>query len=194
MNYGKTNPLGIDFEIQRFQNALYAYLQSEWGLTDANYDQYGRCYRTSDGKGQYYPQAFKEQQQYFLLSVNDNVVLQSFFDVHETVKVVNNTWNAARVDLHMLFNIAALETLITGLPPVGRYDEEARIKVQYFIENNGFSFHLKEIQIGAKKAWSEFSGNYKTNTVIRDIQPFAIMRFDLDLPNYNYSNSTFKNN
>ena len=87
--------------------------------------------------------------------------------------------------------VAKWETLVTGLPPQNRFDNELRIELQDYIEKQGHKFHINAIQVGARKAWSEFSGDYKKNIVLHDIQPLCIMRFDLEIKNFNYNKNQF---
>ena len=165
---------------------MYDYLKALWGLTDTNYNQYGRCYRQVGTNKDYEPKAFVGGNEYNLLTYNDRVIITSFFDVKETINVVKNVWNSANVDIHFMVNIAAIETLITGQKAIGRYDIEVQTALQYFIEYYGYNFHIKQIQQGAKKAWSEFKGIVKDNILIIDKQPIYIFRIDTELLNYNF--------
>ena len=192
MNYTKTNPVGIDYYIQEtLQTPLYNRLVTKFGLTDQTYNQYGRCYRKTDSDRNYMPIWFKNQKEQPLLTYDDKTLLTIFFDIRETITVERNYWNNALVDMHVLADIAKWETLVTGLPPQNRFDNELRIELQDYIEKFGHKFHLHSIQVGAKKAWSEFSGDYKKNVVLHDLQPLCIMRFDLELKQFNYNKTQF---
>lgn len=184
MNNIRTNPKGIDSKIQQLQNAMYPYLCAKWGITDNEYECYGRCYRLDDGQGNYSPAAYTTGIEYQSMVMNDKVKAQSFFDVAETVKVGLDKRNTATI--YLLFHIPNLKAIYAT--DADRCDELVRNDVANFC-NTLFGFNLTAIQIGSKKALSEFTGQIKKNQVTLDMQPRHIFRLDFTLANYDTLNN-----
>lgn len=185
MNYTRTSPIGIDYPIQKLQSDMYNYLCGLWGVTDATYDCYGRCYRLDDGQGNYTPAAYANGKEYAPLVMNDKVIVQSYFDVAETIKVDAHMRNNATV--YLIFDISD----ITKIYPenTDRCDEQIRNDVANYC-NTLYGFQLTAIQIGSKKALSEFTGNIIKQQKPLDMQPRHIFRLDFTLNQYstNFSN------
>ena len=185
MNYTKAKPVGIDKPIQLLQTFLYSKVSTLFNLDDNNYNQYGRIYRNTDGTNGYQPQAFVGGLEYDPLFLNDKIVMHSFFDIGETITA--NTDLAykykANVSLYVFCNVAKLETLVTGYAPVSRYDEEVRVAFMNLLDGK-YEFRIQTIDVGAKKALSDYTGKDKTVDVSKAQQPYHIFRINMVLPNY----------
>ncbi len=97
MNHLKTSPVGIDYNIDRIQKAIYPVLLEKWEEVDV----YGRAYKNQKGNniklevyaanGDYKPILFKEKNKVFFVQGNKPKI--------EKGTVYNDLWVVAVVDL-----------------------------------------------------------------------------------------------
>ena len=60
----KYNPVGIDRQIQGFQETMYTLLKKKWGIVGENFwDCYGRVYKNQTADG-YSPEAYVGANEY----------------------------------------------------------------------------------------------------------------------------------
>lgn len=110
----KTNPQAIDVPIQRIQKLIYSRLKTIWGIADADWNCYGRCYRNKDEQGKYLPEAYTGQQgkEYTDVLYNDKVKCTSFFGESDRTKPLIGGMQQS--DIHLIFclNAKALKSML----------------------------------------------------------------------------------
>lgn len=177
----KTSPVGVDKSIQGFQQFLYGQLKKTWGVTDDNYDSFGRCYRNQVDTG-YIPEVFVSS------PVANNTVYKvawfddslhkavSFFDVLSTTKYSKGS-SVVEVDLIFLVNVAQLKPSTQH-----RADEEVRKDVEQICAMPRFNFTMKEFKTGWKNVFDNFDGWHKKDEVtFRDLHPLHVFSLGFDL-------------
>lgn len=177
----KTNPVEIDIPIQKLQQFLYNSLKTIWGVSDTEFDCYGRCYRNQVDKG-YVPEVFvgtsTEGQTTYKEAFFDDTINKSisFFHVADSLKYEKGT-SKARVCLLVISNIQRLKPLIAH-----RADAEVRKDVEALLQLRKYEFEMVEIVTGFKNVFSEFDGWLKPGMVtFGDIHPLHCFRVNMDL-------------
>ena len=211
-----SQPSGINYFIQTCQINLYNFILNVFNgnkniqpnaplndlpfnylgyVSPQQYNSFGRVYRNYklvEGQKQYYPQYIKENtQEYIDVLFQDDVALQTFFDVGETMKEESNsllTYTIIHVyffvDLSKFYVPKILHNSLSPLPAISEYgipermDEEFIILIsQWLMENSGFE--LFEIQRGIKKVMNEYNGYYIKCNSKANMQPFLCFRCDM---------------
>jgi hypothetical protein len=103
----KTNPKGLDDNIQGLQKFLYNQLKALWNLDDTSLEGNGRCYREKIDSG-YVPRLFvsgSTDVPYKNVEFIDEVhAAVFFFDVWDSVRQ-NGATSTAKVDLVFMVNL-----------------------------------------------------------------------------------------
>jgi hypothetical protein len=171
--YQKTNPDGIDKQIQRLQDYIYTQLGLlGWSL----HESYERIYRTKKGEN-FIPEAFISNE-YKEVLLDDKVNATSFFLIDDT-ETINQNLSTVTVSFIIEANIKNLYPSITH-----RADEEMRSDLKMILKNNPTGFHLKKMITGADNVYQSLRFNIKFTD---DMNQFHVVRFDLEL-NYNINN------
>jgi hypothetical protein len=190
-NIIKNNPVGIDTHIQNLQISLYDNFKSEWNLTDDDWNCYGRIYKLLGANGKdYLPQRFISGTEYDdpVILFEDNVKLQSFFDISETQKVGEDAQVSCNVNLYFFVNLQS----IFGLS-FDRLDEKILSQVSSYI-NSFYGFNILSKKIGIKTVLKEYNGY--GNTATQNMQPLFAFCLELEINSYyicysNYLTSNF---
>ena len=179
----RTQSSGIDQWIQNCQVNLYNYLLTIFNgtingygnITQVQYSSFGRIYRNFVAdKKQYFPQAYIGNNEYQNVLFEDSVVIQSFFDVGETMREDEHSL-LTYVNIHAYFFVD-LSLLYPNATT--RMDEEFIILIsQFLMENSGFI--LVEIQRGIKAIMNEYSGYQIKSNSKANMQPFLCFRCDM---------------
>lgn len=171
--YQKTNPDGVDAQIQRLQTYLYDKLALEgWTL----HESYERVYKTKKGE-KIIPEAFINNE-YQEVLLDDRVNATSFFLVDDTENI--NDWlSTVMVSLIIEANINNIYPSITH-----RADEELRSDVKRLLKLNPYGFKLKKMITGVESVYNSLRMDVKFTD---DMSQFHVVRFDLEL-NYNINN------
>jgi hypothetical protein len=180
--FTKTNPVGVDRQIQDFQEVLYDLLKKKWGIIgDSAWGCYGRVYKnqTTDG---YSPEAYVGNGEYQEVYFDDNLMALSFFYVGDSTKH-NRLSATAPVSLVFMVNVSKLKP-----KAVHRADEEIRLDVQSFCQTPRCGFMLTEFVTGIDSVFKDFSGMRKAGTKYMDQHPLHCFRLDFSV-SYNIHNS-----
>lgn len=182
MLFSKTAPVGVDIPIQKLQSYLHDKLLTKWGLQNAQYEAYGRCYRNQKESG-YIAEVYVGGGEYKEVYLDDRISVLSFFGLSGDIEFeVTNT-----ADVHLIFwvNIKKLKPAI-----VHRADEEVRKDVQQLVDNGYQGFQLTGMRLGIERVHQEYRGtimkaqeNFDT-LKYRDMHPFHCFRLDFKV-NYN---------
>lgn len=176
MVYYKTNPVGIDAEIQRLQKFLYDTLKIKWGITnDVDFDLYGRVYRNQTADG-FIPEAYKGNANYQEVFVNDAIKATGYFGIGDSI-TYNKGTSTAQVYLVFTVNVAKLKPSI-----VHRADEEIRVDVERLLENRRNCCTITSFETGIDNVFKEFSGWRKKEGIkYTDMHPLHCFRINLNL-------------
>jgi len=179
MLFLKTAPVGVDIPIQKLQSYLHGKLLSKWGLQNADYEAYGRCYRNQKDAG-YIAEVYVGGNEYKEVYLDDRIAALSFFGLSGNIEYeAGNT-----ADVHLIFwvNIKKLRPAITH-----RGDEEVRKDVQQLVDNDYQGFQFAGIQLGLEKVHQEYRGTIMAAQAnldplkFRDMHPYHCFRLDFKL-------------
>lgn len=185
MLYTKVKPVGMDIPIQKLQTYLHDKLLAIWGITSAEYNAYGRCYRNQKDDG-YVAEVYTGNNEYREVYLDDRIAAMSFFGISGDTEV--EVENTASVHLIFWVNLSKLKA-----PIVHRADEEVRVDVQKLLNKGVFGFSLKEISTGIERVLQEYAGTTQAEQAnldglkFRDMHPFHCFRFDMEVM-YNKNN------
>jgi hypothetical protein len=176
----KTNPVGIDVPVKKFQTFLHGRLKTAWSLEtdDPLYRCYGRCYRnqTSDG---YIAENYEGENNYKEVYLDDALKAISFFGIGQRL---NSDTGKLVTDVHLVFfvNLASLKASITH-----RADEEVKRDVLNACDNGMFGFTFESIETGLQNVLREYPGSRRDDRLkFVDMQPKHCFRLNFSL-NYN---------
>jgi hypothetical protein len=173
MNNVKTSPKGIDKQIQKLQEYLYSKLKTKWGITDDDWQSYGRAYRNQKEKG-YIPEVYTGSDEYEEVFADDSLKVLSFFGVGDSFKGSYSL--TGPVFLIFFVNIEELKTL------THRGDEEVRLDVQLICKDADFGFTMTGVQTGIDNVYKEYPGIRRDEGMLsKDMHPYHCFRIDFEL-------------
>ena len=178
MLYTKTNPVGIDKELQRIQTRLHDSLLAKWVDVDqSKYDCYGRTYRNQDANGRYIPENFKGGKDYAYDPLyNDRVYATSFFGANANWSAQGRQFNAG---CHLIFscNLVKLKPSITH-----RADEEVHVDVLDSLRDSLAKDTITELVLWQDNIFREYSGfKAQDGSNFTDMHPKHVFRINFDL-------------
>ena len=148
----KTDPVGIDVHVQKFQTWLHTQLLAKWGIDTATYKCYGRTYRNQTDNG-YIAENYEGNNEYKEVYFDDTLTAISFFGV----KPVND-FEIGRVltELHLVFflDLAKVKPLISH-----RADEEVQADILQACANGMYGFNIDSISTGIENVLREYPGS-----------------------------------
>jgi hypothetical protein len=184
MLYTIDKPKGIDAPVQLLQTYLFRQVTHELQLAAADYECYGRIYRTKRDNLTV-PEAYIGGNEYREVLFNDKTAIQSFFDVGDIIKSDLNTHYTAKVSLYVQMR---LDKIVAFMDNSYRMDEDARTLFQR-ITDQKFMFFISAVVIGLKEALKDYTGVINpTDMDHRNMHPFLVFRIDYTLPNYQLIN------
>lgn len=190
-NFIKDNPVGIDTWIQDKQNALYGNFLAAWGLSDSDWNSYGRLYRNFDNEGkEYLPYPFQIGTEYENPPLfQDTVVIQTFFDILEDIKIGSSCQSTAKVVFYCFVDLVKLFGT-TG----DREDEMIMQQIDSYMQET-FGFHLHSKRVGIKTVMKDWSGYAKESVMASDMQPLFAFALEFEVNEYYtcYSNPVTQN-
>ena len=178
MNYTKTDPKGIDYEVQKLQSYLYNRVLAKWGLSESVVDFYGRVYREKRVNG-FVPVAYVGSNEYSEVLFNDTKAVTAFFEVGETITSAD-TKKIANVSLNMCVNLSLIEQFNQTSE---RMDEEARNDIEQWVDRQ-YDYFLGKTVIGSQAVLSKYDGTIKELAAKMTMHPYLIFRLDGQLSNY----------
>lgn len=183
MLIARTNPVGIDFYIQKLQTKLHTVLIGSTGFNLGDPDQYkcyGRCYRNKTDDG-YIAENFEGANQYKEVYWDSSLTAISFFGITNNVKVgISN-----EADVHLVFfadlNKLALKDA-DGNTIAHRADEELRTMVQSIIGKYAYGFTYVSTELWIENVLREYPGSRRENRLkFVDMHPVHCFRINLKL-------------
>lgn len=170
----KTNPVGVDVPIQKFQEYLHTKLVTKWGISGDNtvYRCYGRCYRNKTADG-YIAENYEGYGKYAEVYWDSKLSAISFFGVGPSIDVDAGMQVA---DVHLVFfvNAALLKPSITH-----RADEEIRKDVLQICGMGMYSFSLEGITTGIENVLREYPGSRRDDRLTAaDMHPAHCFRLN----------------
>ena len=182
MLIAKSNPVGIDVAIGKFQSMLHTALMGKWGLDtedpaqNALYECYGRVYRNKTANG-YVAEAYTGNGEYKSVSWNDGLHALSFFGVgtEESKEAIG-----VKSQVHLVFfvNLAKLKPSIAH-----RADEETRLDVlELLMPVLRYGFTFTGLETSVERAMKEYPASYKGSTAtVVDTHPVHCFRLNFEL-------------
>lgn len=174
MNVSKTNNVGIDVHINRFNNFLNTKLKTLWGMSDAEFMLYGRAYRnqTSDG---YTPEVYVGNGEYNDVYWNDSLKSLSFWEVKDTRNVAGASVTA-ETSLIFMVNVSKIK------PSTERNDEQVREDIEKLCLSTIQGFEMIGFSTGVDAVFSEYSGWKKENGMkFRDLHPYHCFKINFKI-------------
>lgn len=176
----KTNPVGIDWRIQKLQTYLHGRLATKWSIDVNDSEQsstfmsYGRCYRNKKNEG-FVAEVFTGNNEYKEVYWDDSLKAISFFGLgsKETAKIMDTV----EVNLIFFVNLQKLKPSITH-----RADEEVRQDVKSLLGVSNYGFKYKSIEVFIDNVLKEYPGSYRNERLKSvDMHPVHCFRINFDL-------------
>ena len=167
----KTDPVGIDYNLQRLQTDLHTKLLTTWSIADATYKSYGRCYRKPTDAG-YIAVDYAGGSEYSMM-FDGTLKAMSFFG--QSAKVGFDNLEMTEVHLVFFVNLTALKPSITH-----RADEEVRKDVISLISSATYGFAYNGFELYLENVLREYPGSRKDSKFsIVDMHPYHCFRINL---------------
>lgn len=168
MIYLKTNPVGVDVPINRYQQFIYDELSNILSI-----DGYGVCYK-NENQGNVIPEVFKSNTDYSgtLLTVDKS---KFFFSLKGNAKRQKLS-NRYKDDGSLYFLINLKEAYPDSNE---RENERAKLNIVNIVNQSGLSI-TKIIEQNTEEILSEFKGAYKSGKY-DNLHPYFIMRCDFEI-------------
>lgn len=170
----KSNPVGIDYHIDKLQKRLYNGIVAKWQFADAalNYDCFPRCYRNKKSQG-YVAELYNQAKEYNGDAWwNDSKDIVSFFGLGDKINV--SIQNEVPVHLVLFINLEKIKINTSA-----RADEEARRDLINIIGQDFFGFKLQSIDLFLENVLKEYPGTRKMNMLERaDYHPLYCVRLN----------------
>ena len=178
----KTNPVGIDIPVQRFQTFLHSRLVDAWGLADDSvFRCYGRCYRNQTQDG-YIAENYEGEKEYKEVYFDDTLHAVSFFGI-TPVEQFEIGVQATDVHLIVFADLAKLKPTIAH-----RADEEIQKDLFNAVGPGKYSFNLTSVSTGIENVLREYPGSRREDRLkYMDMHPRHCFRFNFSLF-YNINN------
>ena len=179
----RTNPVGIDFHIQKLQTKLHTVLinADHWNLADTTkYKAYGRCYRNKNDKG-YIAENYESANEYKEVYWDDTLTAISFFGISNNI--VRTIGSEADIHFVMFANLTTLALKDrTGATITHRADEELRQMVLKVIGKNAFGFSVTGVDLWLENVLKEYPGSRRDDRLkVVDMHPIHCFRINLKL-------------
>lgn len=173
MNVTITDPVGLNYYIQRLQTAIYTDLMKKWPTV--KWDCYGRAYRNF-GNGGPKAEVFKigSQKEYIDPLTNDKVDIVSFFGTSTMIQ--DRTRQNVKVHLLVFCNLKKLNPAL-----VFRSDEEVKTAFLKVIGKCLYGFHLDSTETGIDNVLKEYRGSVASLKANADMQPWHCFRLNFSL-------------
>lgn len=183
MNVTKTNPVGIDVEIQKFQTDIYNALIEKWGLTLSTnlYECYGRCYKNKKDNGYIAEHYTGQNDKYKEVFWDSKLAAISFFGISD--KIENKSIQSTDVHLVFFVDLKKLKPSIHH-----RADEEVRADVLSIVANGSYGFSFDSIELYLENCLKEYNGSLRDERLkFVDMHPSHCFRLNFSL-DYNIKN------
>ena len=171
-NVTKLTTTQLDTKIQALQSILHTNLISTWSLEAAQYDCYGRLYKTPVKDG-YQLEAYDSNGEYTgNIFQNDVKAVMSFFTVGEN-RPINNQHNfTATVGIVFFVTIPELKS------EAHRADEEVMEDVFNLLKKEPHGFRIINYITGVENV---FEGLDFSKIKYDDMQPYLIFKFIMEV-------------
>jgi hypothetical protein len=169
-----TNPIGIDWYVQKLQTYVHDQLLSKWAVQSSDYIAYGRCYRNKTDNG-YVAEHYTGAGNYKEVYWDGSVSAVSFFGNGN----VSRRGAMASVDVHLVFFV---NTELIKPSIEHRADEEVRQDVSAILGTNKDGFQVAGIDFGIENVLREYPGSRRDERLkYIDMHPVHCFRINLKL-------------
>lgn len=179
MIFLKDTVKGIDIPIQRIQKYLFQELKTMWGVSDADWNCYGRVYRNKDETGKYYPEPYTGQQgvEYADPLYDDRVKCTSFFGESDTVTELDGGLFKSQVHLIFCLNLAKIKPNIEH-----RADSEVHQNVLTVLRSAALDTTSLTLQQWLDTVFREYtSDKVRKHAIFTDLQPAHCFRINFNV-------------
>lgn len=175
------SPVGLDAVIQELQQYL-----------SSNLDEievvFGKAYKNENREGQFIPEVFVSNKEYFEVFSNDNLKSFIFFDV-EQIRNAEYQGNTTKYKLNAIVRLIASANLLRIYPTLVHRANENLIKdietaINSFASKNA-TWRLNTIKEGVSNVFSNY--NYAIPDKQINMQPLYIVAFEFQVE---YNNNT----
>lgn len=181
----KTNPVGLDFYIQKLQTRLHTILldADHWNLADpTKYKAYGRCHRnkTTDG---YIAENYEGGNEYKEVFWDDTLIALSFFGIGNSGIKAGTINSEADIHFVMFANLSKLALKDDDNNTIAhRADEEIRKMITDIIGKHSFGFTYVSTELWVENVLREYSGSRRDQRLkFLDMHPVHCFRINLKL-------------
>jgi len=176
MIFQKTNPVGVDWYIDKLQTAIHNGLLEKWsGNPDKFFECYGRCYRNKNDNG-YIAEVLKSGNEYQEVYWNDSLAAISFFGIGSNIGF-DKGYSTADVHLVFFVNLAKIRPELAG-----RGDAEVRNDVYEILGPNKFDFEYVSTDLWLENVLREYPGSRRDQRLKTvDMQPVHCFRINMKL-------------
>lgn len=176
----KTDPVGVDAEIDRYQSKMYSYLTEKvgWGI----YTSYPRAYKNTKSGGTI-PEVYTGKKNYKEVLLNNKINVNSFFLVEDS-RDYDNENGRFEQGISIIFQ-SNLKKLYPAI--LHRADEEMHKDIFNAIKHTFKSFTLDEFITGVENVYSDLdipSENIE-RVKLDDMSYYHVVKIDLTIP-YQY--------
>lgn len=172
----KTNPVGIDFEINQIQKRMYDYFAS---IGWADHESYPRAYVNPKDEGTI-PEVYVGNKEYKECLFDDKFNVTSFFIADDT-RSFDADGGQISQDISIIFQ-ANIKTLYPSI--LHRADEEMHKHIYNSIVGAGIQDRLSSIITGVENVYSDLSipASFIEKVKLDDMSNFHVVKVDLTLP------------
>ena len=168
----KSNPVGIDVSIQKFQSMLHSKLTDPDRWNNAStYRCYGRCYRNKKDKS-HIAENYEGQKEYKEVYWDDSLSAISFFGISSPV--THEVTEKANVHLIFFVDLAKVKPSIAH-----RADEEVRKDVMELFGKGVYGMTYKSMDLWIENVLREYPGSIRDERLKNvDMHPVHCFRFN----------------
>lgn len=175
----KTNPVGIDFVLQKFQSHIHARLLTAWvgdlPTVADDYKSYARASRNKTDDG-YIAEVLQTGNSYKEVYWDNAFAAISFFG---TGQRMNNETGQLQTDVHLVYfvNLNKIKPDIAH-----RADEEVRKDVLNACSNGVFGFMFQGLELSIENVLREYPGSRRDERLkFVDMQPVHCFRLNFTI-------------
>ena len=168
----KSNPVGIDIPIQRFQAYIHSALSAKWNVTD-DYRCYARADRNKTDNGYIAEVLIDGTGSYDAVYEDKRYAAQSFFGLSTRAE---NESGRLTTDVHLVFfvDVKRLKPAISH-----RADEEIRKDVINACSSGMYGFNFESLETGLENVLREYPGTRRDDRLkYVDMQPVHCFRLN----------------
>lgn len=176
----KTNPQGMDINIQNVQQVLHDKLLAAWGIDTSQYMCYGRAYRNKTADG-FVAEVYTGNGEYKEVYFDDGLAALSFFGI----QTGPYDQNYDKINVHLVFFVDLDKLALkdyTGALIQHRADEEVRLSVFQAIGQECYGMTYQSTELYLDSILREYPGSRVNQGLATcDMQPRHCFRLNYSM-------------